>query len=240
MKKFFVFLLLCVGISLHAESINVLAAANLSKALEEVKQAYLKEHPQDSINITFISSGKAYAQIKNQAPIDLFVSADTSYPQKLHDDGLSTEPIVYAQGVLVLWSKDQKIENLNSLLDDAIANIALPNPDLAPYGRAGLEALEQAKLVAKLTPKLRQATSVAQAHQWVESKNSQAGFGALSLIDPEDKQASVWIVDSSLYSPIKQALTLTNQGKDKKLARDFAQFILNSQEILKKYGYLAP
>ena len=240
MKKFFVFLLLCIGISLYAESINVLAAANLSKALEEIKQTYLKDHPKDTINITFISSGKAYAQIKNQAPIDLFVSADTSYPQKLYRDGLSTEPIVYAQGVLVLWSKVQKIENLDSLLNNAITNIAIPNPDLAPYGRAALQALEQAKLAVKLMPKLRLATSVAQAHQWVETKNSQAGFGALSLINPNDKQASVLIVNPNLYSPIRQALTLTNQGKDKKLAQDFAQFILSSQEILRKYGYLGP
>lgn len=237
-KVLFSFIIFC-SLS-FADTINVLAAANLSKVLEEIKENFLKQHQGHQIHISFLSSGKAYAQIKNNAPIDLFVSADTDYPQRLFEDNLASKPKVYAQGILVLWSRDTKIQDLNSLLAPNIKNIALPNPDLAPYGRAGKEVLEKTNLYTKLQHKLVQATSISQAHQWVESKNSQAGFGALSLIDKDDSQVSFIIIDPKLYTPIKQALNITKLGEAKQLAKDFADFILDSQDTFKKYGYLVP
>lgn len=48
-----------------AEEINVLAAASLKYVLEDIKSAYLKTHKNDKIHISYISSGKAYAQIQN-------------------------------------------------------------------------------------------------------------------------------------------------------------------------------
>lgn len=240
MKSFFTFLLLSFSSFAFAQTINVLAAANLSKALKEIKQNYLEKNPDAIVNITFMASGKAYAQIKNAAPVDLFVSADTSYPQKLFTDKLGTQPQVYAQGILVLWSKDIKVTNLDSVLNNQVKNIALPNPELAPYGRAGKEALQKSNLFNQVAQKIRQATSVSQSHQWVESKNCQIGFGALSLINQDDAEVSFIAVDSKLYEPIKQALILTNLGKDKPLAKDFAQFILESKDVFKRYGYLIP
>lgn len=239
MKKIFLSIFLFSSV-IFADTINILAAANLSKVLEEIKQDFLLTHKNHQINISYLSSGKAYAQIKNNAPIDLFISADLAYPQKLFEEKLSTQPQIYAQGILVLWSKTNKIDSLQDLLDQNIKNIALPNPELAPYGRAAKEVLEKTHLYKSLESKISQATSISQAHQWVESKNAQAGFGALSLIDKKDLEVSFIIIDTHLYTPIKQALVLTNIGKEKSLAKEFATFILNSQELFKKYGYLAP
>ncbi|WP_104697071.1 MULTISPECIES: molybdate ABC transporter substrate-binding protein [unclassified Helicobacter] len=239
MKKLLLsFMLLCS--TTFADTINILAAANLSKVLEEIKENFLKQHKTHQIHISFLSSGKAYAQIKNNASVDLFISADTSYPQKLFEDNLASKPQVYAQGILVLWSKTTKLQNLDNLLEVDIKKIALPNPNLAPYGRAGKEVLEKTGLYKQIQDKLIQATSISQAHQWVESKNAQAGFGALSLIDKDNPEVSFIIIDPSLYTPIKQALSITKSGQTKQLAKDFANFILHSQDIFKKYGYLVP
>lgn len=239
MKKSILFLLSCFVFG-FAENINVLAAANLSKVLDNIKTKYLETHPDHTINITYIASGKAYAQIKNQAPIHLFVSADISYPQKLFNEKLATKPQVYAQGVLVLWSKKISIQDLNTLLDSKITNIALPNPELAPYGRAAKQAMERTQIYSKISHKIAQATSISQAHQWIENQNCEIGFDALSLIILNNKDISFIKVDPNLYDPIEQALTLTNLGATSPLAQDFANFILESKQTFKQYGYLVP
>lgn len=225
---------------IFADTIQVLAAANLSKVLEKIKDDFLLTNPQHKIHISYISSGKAYAQIKNQAPVHLFVSADTFYPQKLFEEKLATKPRIYAKGTLILWSKNIKIKNLETLLDSKIKNIALPNPDLAPYGRAAKQALENTQLYSKIAHKISQASSISQAHQWIDSNNCEIGFDALSLIDIKDSNISFIKVPTTLYEPILQALTLTKFGEQNLLAQKFANFILDSKIIFEQYGYLLP
>ncbi|PAF47946.1 molybdate ABC transporter substrate-binding protein [Helicobacter sp. 12S02232-10] len=242
MRKLFFLCVLFVVASFGRE-INVAAAANLAHTLQEIQKEFLNTHPQDKINISYSSSGKAYAQISQGAPIDLFVSADREFPHKLYEEGKTPqEERIYAQGVLVLWSANPKIKitSLEMLADKNIVHIAIPNPKLAPYGRAAKESLEKTRLEGKIKSKLINAVSISQAHQFVASGNAQAGFGALSLIDKKDKNISYIIVDKSLYSPIDQALVLTNYGKDNELAKEFEAFILspNAKAIFKKFGYI--
>lgn len=59
----------------NAEQIRVLGAASLKYVLEDIKNDFLKNRPNDQIEISYTSSGKAYAQIKNGAPIHLFVGS---------------------------------------------------------------------------------------------------------------------------------------------------------------------
>ena len=65
MKKILLFTLLAVfG---FAAQLKVAAAANLSFVLNEIKDEFIKTHPNDEISITFGSSGKLVSQIKNGA-----------------------------------------------------------------------------------------------------------------------------------------------------------------------------
>ncbi|GAA8706699.1 hypothetical protein oki352_05380 [Helicobacter pylori] len=48
----------------------------LTCALKALVKEFQKEHPKDAIRISFNSSGKLYAQIIQNAPFDLFISAD--------------------------------------------------------------------------------------------------------------------------------------------------------------------
>ncbi len=90
------------------------------------------------------SSGKLSAQITNGAPYDIFVSADTDYPQALYENGMCEDPPrVYAEGNLVLWTVKENWEaNMELLASDSVIKIAIANPTLAPYGVAALEVFE--------------------------------------------------------------------------------------------------
>ncbi|PAF54118.1 molybdate ABC transporter substrate-binding protein [Helicobacter sp. 13S00482-2] len=242
MKKI-IFGVVLIGLLLFAKEANIAAAANLQYVLEEISKEFLLTHKQDKLNISYSSSGKAYAQISQSAPIDLFISADEEFPQKLYMEKKTPQkPQVYARGVLVLWSHNPKIKinSLENLTQKDIIHIAIPNPTLAPYGRAAKEALHKSKLYDFIKSKLINASSISQAHQFVSSGNAEAGFGALSLIDKKDKDVSYVVIDKTLYNPINQALVLTNYGKNNQLAKDFKDFLLSSKakKIFQKYGYI--
>ncbi|GAA7039913.1 hypothetical protein AOH451_00050 [Helicobacter pylori] len=200
-----------------------------------------KEYSKDAISISFNSSGKLYAQIIQNAPFDLFISADIARPKKLYDEKITPfKEEVYAKGVLVLWSENLKINSLEILKDPKIKRIAMANPKLAPYGKASMEVLDHLKLTPSLKSKIVYGASISQAHQFVATKNAQIGFGALSLIDKKDKNLSYFIIDKALYSPIEQALITTKNGANNPLAKVFKDFLFSpkTRVIFKEYGYI--
>ncbi len=226
--------------ALLAQDLKIVAA-NLTHALKALVKEFQKEHPKDAIRISFNSSGKLYAQITQNAPFDLFISADIARPKKLYDEKITPfKEEVYAKGVLVLWSKNLKMDSLEILKDPKIKRIAMANPKLAPYGKASMEVLDHLKLTPSLKSKIVYGTSISQAHQFVATKNAQMGFGALSLMDKKDKNLSYFIIDKALYRPIEQALITTKNGANNPLAKVFKDFLFSpkARAIFKEYGYI--
>lgn len=239
--KAFAFLIVFFSSALLAQDLKIAAAANLTRALKALVKEFQKEHPKDAIKISFNSSGKLYAQIAQNAPFDLFISADIARPKKLYDEKITPfKEEVYAKGVLVLWSEDLKMDSLEILKDPKIKRIAMANPKLAPYGKASMEVLENLKLTSSLKSKIIYGASVSQVHQFVATKNAQIGFGALSLMDKKDKNLSYFIIDKALYNPIEQALITTKNGANNPLAKVFKDFLFSpkARAIFKEYGYI--
>ena len=235
--------------SVVAEQIQILAAASLKFVLEDIKQDFLQTRKGDSIEISYISSGKAYAQIQNGSPAQLFIAADTEYPQKLYQANLgASAPQNYVRGKLVVFSanKDFDASTPEILKNPAIKHIAIPNAKLAPYGVAAEAYIKSAKLGKLLNPKLVLGESIGQATTYVLEGSAEVGFSALSMVikeaQKEGSPITYTIIDEKLYEPIVQALIITKVGKDSVLAKDFAQYVLGSkaQEIFKSYGYDAP
>ena len=141
-------LLFLCGALAHAAPLTIAVAANVKYAFDDLAIEFKKETGIE-VQAVFSSAGKITSQVKSGAPFDVFLSADTEFPELLYKEGLAvTQPKVYAYGVLVLWTKkDLDLSKGLALLTDAkIQKIAIANPKLAPYGRAALQALESAKL----------------------------------------------------------------------------------------------
>ncbi len=86
--KAFAFLIVFFSSALLAQDLKI-AAANLTCALKALVKEFQKEHSKDSISISFNSSGTLYAQIIQNAPFDLFISADITRPKKLYDEKIT-------------------------------------------------------------------------------------------------------------------------------------------------------
>src|SRR5215467_4158924 len=161
-------------LAVHAESLTVAAAADLTFAFREVAAEFHKQST-EQLRISFGSSGNFFSQIKNGAPYDVFFSADVQYPQRLAAAGL-VEPgsiYPYAAGKIVIWvlagSTLDLNGGLNALLDPAIPKIAIANPQHAPHGRAAVAALQHNAIYDKVKGKLVMGEDISQTAQFVQS-----------------------------------------------------------------------
>jgi molybdate transport system substrate-binding protein len=249
MRKSFILTLLFVAYatSLRAEEAMVAVAANFSAPMQQIAALFQKETGHQ-IKLSFGASGGIYAQIKNGAPFDLFLSADQLTPQKLEAEGLGVpnSRFTYATGQLVLWSKQEGLVDAKGhvLQNKSIQRIALANPKLAPYGAAAIETMTNLGLLKELQSKLVQGDNIAQTYQFVSTQNAQIGFVALSQVFANGKitSGSAWIVPGNLHQPIQQDVILLRKGQDNKAATALLMYLKGEQakKIMKSFGYLSP
>jgi molybdate transport system substrate-binding protein len=230
-------------------SITVAVAANLKPAFEELAARFQARRPGVEVKATFGASGNFFAQIANGAPFDLFLSADAEFPAKAVERGLADgQAFTYAYGKLVVWvPRGSKIDlegkGLAALADPSVKKIAIANPEAAPYGRAARTALEKAGLYASLKDRIVMGQSVAQAAQFAQSGNAQAGFIPLSLArtPPLSEEGRAWPVPPSSHERLEQAGVVLKGSKDPALARELAAFLTGEgAKVLERFGYDLP
>ncbi|WP_456322875.1 molybdate ABC transporter substrate-binding protein [Hydrogenimonas sp.] len=235
--------------AVHAKEITVAVAANVSYALNDLKAAFAKKHPDIRVRTIMGSSGKLTAQIRNGAPFQIFISADISYPRALFEQKIAiTKPRVYARGVLALFSpKPRNFSKGLFLLDSpAIRRIAVANPNTAPYGKAAVEALKNSALFTRIKPKIIFAESISQTVAYAMTAADIGIVAKSSLYSPKMqrfKKGRHWAeVDPSLYTPIDQGIVLLKNAKNDASCRAFYNFILGPQAhaIFRRYGYMLP
>lgn len=150
MKKTFFSLVVAAiaAFNLNAGEINVFAAANVTYAFDELKAEFAKSNPGTKVTVTLGASGALSTQVKNGAPADVFMAANMKFVQDLYDTKFAvTEPVVYAQGALALFTiRDIDLaKGINAV--EGLKAIAIANPETAPYGKASIEALKNAKIL---------------------------------------------------------------------------------------------
>jgi molybdate transport system substrate-binding protein len=229
--------------------LRVAAAADLEPVLPPI----LKDFTQATgiqAEATFKSSAVLATQIQNGAPFDVFFSADMGFPKRLIDAGLadaagsadSSTPILYAKGTLVLWTrKDSHLAPSLGLLRSAdLKRLAIANPERAPYGRAAVAALTSLKLYDDLKAKLATADNIAQAAQFVDSGNADAGLISLtSAMTPQMAgDGSYFVVPRDLYPAIEQGAVIMTKTAQRAAAHKLLDYILSApvQAQLEKSG----
>lgn len=233
----------------HAqERITVATAANLTFVMREIASSFAR---QSGIQVepVFGSSGNFYAQIRNGAPFDVFVSADMDYPERLVREGLASGAVVsYARGSLALWvpnglGLDPAQLGMKLLLRPEVRKIAMANPVHAPYGRAAEAALRASGIYEEVQAKLILGENIGQTFQFVESGNAQAGLVALALaLAPQaEKEGRYWVVPDALYPPLQQGAVELKSSKHAEAGRRFLQYLASPQAraILARYGFSA-
>ena len=217
-----------------------------SKQLKRFKNAEaFEKETGHTLALSFGSTGKFYAQIKNGAPFEVLFAADDETPARLEREGQGVEGtrFTYAIGKLVLWSKqpglvDDKGEVLRT---GSFDRIALADPKLAPYGAAAMQTLNKLGLADTLRSKFVQGENIGQTYQFVATQNAPLGFVALSqvFVDGRVTEGSAWMVPETLHDPIRQDALILAKGKDNPAAPELVRYLKGetAKNIIRSYGY---
>ena len=188
--------------------LRIAAASDLQLALPKLADRF-QASTGIKASLTFGASGQLAEQIKQGAPFDVFLSANEVFVRDLAAGGLIKPGTVqrYARGSLVLAvyrSVEGKVQSLDDLKRPEVKKIALANPAIAPYGKAGKQALQKAGLWDELQPKIVIAGSVRQALLYAQKGDAEAALVGRAIVNvPEVRPVEV---DNELYDPIIQAL----------------------------------
>lgn len=238
----FVSLLAFSGTSFAAD-VRLAIAANFTDTAHELITAFAQASGLEA-SASFGSTGKLYAQIRNGAPFDAFLAADSRRPELLEENGhgVTGTRFTYAKGKLVLWSPQRDAFNPPEdwLASTGFARLAIANPKTAPYGLAAKQVLSRLNLWAPLQPRLVRGDSIAQTFQFVATANAQAGFVALSqVLAWENQDGSLWLIPPGLYSPIDQQAILLSHGEKNDAAHHWLSFLQGEEarSIIERNGY---
>lgn len=241
----FIFLLI-YSLQSNAKDARLAVASNFVNTAQVLLLKFSEQTPY-KISISAASTGKFYAQIRQAAPFDVFLSADRQTPERLVNEGFAVKGTLfdYARGRLVFVSQAPgSSTSVEQLLRQAqFKKLAIANPELAPYGLAAKQTLEALGLLPKVQARLVMGENIGQAAHFVFSGNADAGLlpRAFALETPEQKKLyqHSWLVPESLHQPIVQTAVLLTRGQHNPAALAFMKYLQqpDAQGIIASHGY---
>lgn len=223
-----------------AETVSVAVAANFTDAAKAIGAAFTAKTGNE-VNFSFGATGGLYTQITQGAPFEVFLSADSATPQKAVAGKFAVEgtEFTYAVGKIALFSADVAlVTGADTLSSGKFEKLAIADPKTAPYGAAAVEAMQKLGVYEAMQPKLVVGTNITQTYQFVDSRNAELGFVALSQIIHRT-DGSRWEVPQEDYTPITQDAVLLAPGKDSAAARAFLDFLRSEEavKVIQSFGY---
>ena len=224
----------------------VAAAANLQPLLAELIPLFERRNA-GKLTLSIGSSANLVRQIQQGMPAELFLSADEDFALRLADAGLTPDRgVVYATGRIVLLVPADSPLPLEPQLKGLAAGLssvnkfAIANPELAPYGKAAVQALQTLGIWPALQGKIVLGESIAQTTQFVSTGAAQAGITALSLaLVPELASRTRYVlIAEKLHAPLRQRMVLLKTARP--AARAFYNFLQSpaARAVMTRHGYL--
>ena len=242
---FFLFFLIVFNFDVYAkQSLSLAVASNFVEPLKLIKTKFEKKN---NIELTIIkgSTSQLYSQIINNAPIEIFLSADQLTPKKLPKKFVTEkDQFTYAIGRLVLWTNynKKKYKNARTFLREIKINkLVIANPKVSPYGKASKDFLKNINVWDDINTKLVYANNINQVVSFLYSGNIKTGLISYSDKSKLSKlKKGVFLeVSETFYPEIKQDVILLAKGKENHFSKIFLKFLRTSEikQVIRSFGY---
>lgn len=221
-------------------TLTVLAASSLTEALSKYGESFAGA----KVRSSFAGSDQLAAQIERGAPADVFASADTAYPARLHREGLVGKPVVFARNrLLVVTPRDGTVDSLSDLARPGTKIvIGDPSVPVGAYTRAvlgRLPASEQAAILDNVRSEEPEVTAVLAK---VAAGAADAGFVYATDARTVAGQVRTVPVPPKLQPDVAYAAAVVSGGSDEEDARRYLAGLLHGEGAadLREAGFLPP
>jgi molybdate transport system substrate-binding protein len=240
-----------IGLSPRAHAADntlVLAAASMKDSLEEVAKLY-EQNTGRKVALSFAASSALAKQIEQQAPADIFISADLDWMDYLAKRDLikpDTRSNLLGNKLVLVAPKaiasPITIEKGNFPVVQRLGNsrLATGEPNSVPVGKYAKAALTHLGVWDEVEPKLVRAESVRSALTFVSRGEALLGivYETDAKVDKGVEIIGTFPADShpAIIYPI--ARTATSKAAD---AQAFLDFVKSPAafEVFRKYGFSA-
>lgn len=225
------------------KTLRISAAASLMDAIGELEPVFRESHPDTELVINYGSSTKLRAQIEQEAPFDLFLSASSTDMEKAADAGyIDAETVIpFAENRLVLVSAGTMDSNVEDVLRNPGGSIAVGQPDSVPLGIYTKESLDTAGLWDDLDGRLVYGKDARQVLTYVESGNTDLGIIYRSDAAISDKVEVVGELPPG-DTPIVYPAGIAEQAENTAAAEAFLELLTgdNGRQVIVDYGFAQP
>jgi molybdate transport system substrate-binding protein len=232
--------------------LTIYGAASLKGALDKAKAAYEAANPGTTLTISTDSSSALETKIEQDAPVDVFLSADTTNPKKLVDKGLADgDPVAFARNKLTVIVPADNPAGIRTPADLARKGIkVIAAGDEVPITKYATQ------LVANLAREAGYPADFAAAYAAnVASKEDnvkavvakvELGEGDAGIVYVTDARASTKVATVDVPDPANVPATyagvVVKASKDAAAAKAFLDWLAgpDGQAILSSFGFLPP
>lgn len=227
----------------HAD-VTVYAAASMTNAIDEINQLYTKQH-KTRAKSSYASSGTLAKQIENNAPADIFISADVKWMNHLASkDKIVTQSQKNLLGNrLVLITPKNKLPAKTITMSSSFpiqtvlsGKLCTGNTSSVPVGRYAKQALTHLDWWQAVRPKLVETEDVRAALNFVNRGECQLGIVYATDAKIARNVAVVGTFPLASHDPIVYPIAMVRQSTEAKQYYNFLQS-KQAKAIYRKYGF---
>ncbi|WP_373778855.1 molybdate ABC transporter substrate-binding protein [Glaesserella sp.] len=248
MKKTFAKLALTAALALGAtqawaENITVFAAASMTNVLQQIAEEYKKQYPEDTVTFSFAGSSTLAKQIEQDAPADIFISADKKWmdyvaekqPEKTKNITtlVGNELVLIAPVNSTLKVASVKEINFKNTIGDSYLAVG---DDNVPVGRYAKEALTNLNVWSDVENRLSKAKDVRAVLSYIERGELPLGIVYSTDAKVSDKVKVVAIFPQESYGKVVYPAAILG---DKAEAKRFLDYLSGPQAkaVFEKAGF---
>ncbi len=210
-------------------ALTLSVAASTREIMEAQAEAFRKRQPAVILRINPGPSSGLANQIIEGAPVDLFLSASSSWADKVEQAGLAAERVDLLTNSLVIVVPKGNPLGINSpedLAKDPVKRIALAGEHV-PAGQYGDQALTRLELLEPLkgAGKIVRGQDVRSALAYVSRGEAEAGIVYSTDVAAAPEVETAHTFDPKLHDEIVYVLVLLREGARKPEAEEVFRYL---------------
>ena len=192
------------------------------------------------------SSGALLQQIRQGAPVDVFISASTRELDTLEQEHRlekATRVTVASNRLVLIAPQGSMLRRWEELASGLVTRVALSQPSSVPSGRYAKETLQHRKLWKAVEPKAVYGENVRQTLAYVAGSNVEAGLVFATDARAEKRVRIIATAQPGLdHSPILYPAAVLTGAPNPAAARRFVVFLQSkaAQAIFARFGFTPP